>query len=176
MADLPAPICPSENDADPVVRWINRAIDRAQADLAARKDSRAKDPFYILAYALQVIIKTRELPGGANGVQSISTPNCGDVNLAYADHYLQMRTEAFNLGPRARHFMEDRVLAYEKEKASKMATRQTGSMKTGICAPSPVTNQSLYWAMKGIEDGLADYKAYPRSHPILEFLPRHIAW
>ncbi|MBI5018214.1 MAG: hypothetical protein HZB55_22340 [Deltaproteobacteria bacterium] len=176
MSDLPIPICPSENDADPVVRWINRAIAKAQTDLAAKKDPRAKDPFYILAYALQIIIKTRELPGGANGVQSLPKPNCNDINLAYADHYLQMRTEAFNLGPRARHFMEDRVLEYEKEKVSKAASGQTASMKTGICAPSPATNQSLYWALKGIEDGLTDYKAHPRSAPILEYLPRHIAW
>jgi hypothetical protein len=176
MSDLPAPICPSENDADPVIRYINRAIDKARSDLTARKDPRATDQFYILAYALQVIIKTRELPGGAVGVQSISTPNCDDINLAYADHYLQMRTEAFNLGPRARSVMESKVVKYEHEKVDKAARGDSRSMKTGICLPSPATNQSLYWAAKGIEDGLNDYKRYPRSSPILEYLPRHIAW
>ncbi len=176
MSDLPAPICPSQNDADPVIRYINRAIDKAQSDLTARKDPRAKDQFYILAYALQVIIKTRELPGGAVGVQSISTPNCDDINLAYADHYLQMRTEAFNLGPRARYVMEREVIKYEQEKVDKAGRGESRSMKTGVCLPSPATNQSMYWAMKGIEDGLNDYKRFPRSSSILEYLPRHIAW
>jgi hypothetical protein len=176
MSDLPAPICPSENDADPVIRYINRAIEQAQSDLKAKTDPRATNPFYILAYALQIIIKTRELPGGASGVQSMLVPNCNDMNLAYADHYLQMRTEAFNFGPKFKSLMEHKVVGYEQEKAEKSGRGGEASMKTGVCMPSPVTNQSLYWAMKGIEDGLADYKLYPRSNPVFEYFPRNWAW
>lgn len=166
MSDLPAPICPSDNDADPVIRYINRAIAKAKKDLVAKKFAHATDLFYILSYALQVIIKTRELPGGAH---------CGDISLAYADHYLQMRIEAFNLGPRARHLMDDMVAGYEYEKARKFRAGQADSMRTGVCAPSPPTNQSVYWALRGIEDGLADYKSHPRKWPILDYLPRHLA-
>lgn len=164
------PLYVSGSDSDPVVKWINRAIQEARSKLPQIDPEKAKDPFYVLSFALNVIIKTRELGVSVPGVKGLLHPNCNDMSLAYADHYLQMRADAFNLGPKSRGFLQQRGEVYDglKSKALKHgATRWV--FETGVCAPSPVTDQEKYWAQRGLEDGLKDYNKHPHSTAY----PRH---
>jgi hypothetical protein len=178
MVDALAPQCPSGLEASPVIDYVNRAIDQAKTTLLTKKAGDPKDPFDVLAMALNIIIKTREkqTPASSDAGVTLQTPNCKDMDLAYADHYLQMRTEAFNLGPTQRGLMERKVIQYEKEKIDAIADGNAHErLRTGVCQPSPPTNMSLYWGLKGIEDGLEDWKVFPRTG-IKKWIPRHIAW
>lgn len=155
---------PSPNESDPVIRWINQAIRQARQKLAEKYPEKAKDPYYILVFALNVIIKTREVPGATNGIQGLPYPNCGNMDLVYADHYLQMRCDAFNLGPKGAGLLDKRARVYDKVKTPMLkhdATRWL--MKTGVCDPSAVTDTEKYWARRGLEDGLKDYRRYPEN-------------
>src|SRR5580698_1781048 len=156
MGDTLAPKCPSGLEASPVIDYVNAAIDQAKTTLVAKKVGDPKDPFDVLAAALSIIIKTREKQThvGADAGVTLQTPNCKNMDLAYADHYLQMRTEAFNLGPTQRGLMERKVIQYEKEKIDAFSDGSADQkLRSGVCPPSPPTNMSLYWAFKGIEDG-----------------------
>ena len=173
MTDATDPLYPSGNESEPVISWINRSIRHARFRLQRERPEMAKDPFYVLVYALNVVIKTRE-KHAPPGVQGLPYPNCGNMNLVYADHYLQMRCDAFNLGPKSAGFLQKRGKVYDDIKPGMLKHRVTRWMlKTGVCDPSPVTDEEKYWAQRGLKDGLADYARYPSNsifpmrHPLL---------
>lgn len=150
------PLFPAGNVSDPVIRWIDKAITIARDLVRKKAPEDANDPYYILAAALTIIANTREHAVGKNH------PYCSDMSLAYADHYLQMRVEAFNMGPKHRGFLEKRDRYYDHEKqVAKKHRALEWIMETGPCRMSPVTPEEKHWAKRGLEDGLKDYKNYP---------------
>jgi hypothetical protein len=169
LPDAIAVRCPSLAEAKPVIDWVNRAIERAQIALEEMKDKDADDSYRILVYALDTIIATRERKGSDEDETGVclSLPNCNNIDLAYADHYLQNRAEAFNLGPKGRAWLQSKAKVYNWAKSIGL------SYSTGVCPPSPVADFTEYWEMKGIEDGLKDYKDKDRPRSFFQKL-RHL--
>lgn len=166
MAAPGDPLFPDGNESNPVIRWVDKAIRVSRALLRKKHPKYADDPYYIMALAVTVLANTREHAVGKKH------PYCTDMSLAYADHYMQMRVEAFNLGPKARGLVENTDLTYDGLKLEAMQHHKLRKMKTGVCAPSPLTLEEMLWAKRGLEDGLKDYKKYPPDsiipfrHPI----------
>jgi hypothetical protein len=180
-SDLPTPRIPNGSEAAPVLDFIARAIAKAPAGLK-NVNSKAfffkvdEDDWYnVLAYALAVIIATRdagkEEPSLLTKIEGYATvaerifdahPHDGqtaadvwlerDLDLAYADHYLQMRADAFVMGPDSKVMLMNAVLNYDLLKLRGLAPR------TGSGAVSPATDVSVFWGMQGIADGLEDRK------------------
>jgi|SRR5579871_1353029 len=163
--NLPAARSPSPAEYDSVKSYIDLVIGTVQKNIE-RVDAAHKDNwFYILVGALNVTIALRDgnLKGGPIlekfGVAS-NAPN-NDIRLAYADHYLQMRADAFNLGKAGRAELHKAVVNYDLAKVS-LFTR-TFFPKTGAGEISPATDLSVFWGLQGIQDGLEDDARFPRS-------------
>ena len=151
MPDLPAARCPAGLEASPVVDWINTAVKNAPASVKAHKLD-PNDWFWILVAALDWVVSIRDNTPHLDLDRQMTVTHVvqSDFDLAYADHYLQMRADAFNFGPEGTTTLRNAALNYEKIKVNGLA-RKTGSGEI-----SPVTDVSLFWALKGIEDGVAD--------------------
>lgn len=78
--------------------------------------------------------------------------NCGDENLAVAEHYLYARYTVATDGHT--NHMKFLVLAYSSVKALGLK----GVLpKTGKCEVSPFSRLSYQWGSQGADDGLNDY-------------------
>ena len=93
----------------------------------------------------------------ANGITPptiVGAPS--DVNLADAEHYLYARFLAGSTGdPSARAL----VLGYGTMKAIKYALGKDEDLRTDPRFPSlPPSVDSIDWGLKGIDDGLEDYR------------------
>jgi hypothetical protein len=139
--------------------------------------------FVVAAIALRAIILTRQgrgtiTTGARAGQELIPTANRHDPNLAYADHYLHMRGEAARLGPTHRWRLEQMTRGYDTLKHNIVRVKGTAwpsvSLAEKLVAEaadrllresdqpmSAPTAESLYWGLKGIEDGLKDHAANP---------------
>lgn len=128
--------------------------------------------------------------GPRKGEYLIPTTNPRDIALAYADHYLHMRGEAGRLGPAGRWKLELQTKTYHSVKRGVARMRDIPEDKEWVHVPgtktdvraAPVrgigkvldwmlresdqplstpTEESLYWGLQGITDGIADYEANP---------------
>jgi hypothetical protein len=170
---LPTPRAPSKAELDAVMEVVNFII--AQVQLAFPE---CKGNWYsVLSYALNAVIMLRDgrmWPStklGDGSVRDFSaivdhyclTPGtpATDFKFAYADHYLNMRADAFNFGPYYEVQLKQAVVNYDKAKVRGLVYR------TGPSAVSPATDVSMVWGMLGIVDGLKDDKVYPRFSNLL---------
>jgi hypothetical protein len=177
LPDVPNPRTPDSREQQPVWDIIQDALAQAPAVVRATPKVDPDDWFMVLTAALNMVIATRErdaakgptvppdswgrmahnlvsnhieLPGG-------TPPSAGEMALAYADHYLQMRADAFNLGPDSRKMLQAAVVNYDLLKTRGLIVR------TGRGAASPATKDSMFWGMKGIEDGFKDRASHPHK-------------
>jgi hypothetical protein len=128
--------------------------------------------------------------GPRKGTYLIDTDNPNDIALAYADHYLHMRGEAARLGPHGRAKLELQTRAYDDIKGGIARMRDIpedqgwvdlpGTRTAVRAAPvralgkaldwllresdkplSKPTEESFYWGLQGINDGMRDHAANP---------------
>ena len=96
---LPAARSPSTAEYRDVMDYVELVIRLADKNMVKVAPDHVGDWYYILVGALSITIALREgkLTGGPvfdkYGVAR------RENYIAYADHYLQMRSDAFNLGP-----------------------------------------------------------------------------
>lgn len=157
LPDLPTPRHPGGREQQPVWDLIEEALSKAPAVVRREGGYDENDWFYVLVAALQIIIVTRERDTARD---TSATPNpARQQALAYADHYMHMRADAFNLGPDSRDMLRNAVHNYDLLKVRGLAFR------TGSGQVSPATDVSVFWGMQGIEDGFEDRKRHtPTSH------------
>jgi len=154
---LPAARSPSTAEFREVMDYVEFVIALCDKNMVKVAPEYVGDWYYILVGALNVTIALREgkLTGGPvfdkYGVAR------RESYIAYADHYLQMRSDAFNLGPVGSSTLNLAVFNYDIAKVLHIVP------ETGSEPVSPATELSIFWGLRGIEDGLADDKLYPRS-------------
>ena len=95
----------------------------------------------------------REAPGGVN---------CGNGNLAAADHYLFMRWAGSVVGPAGFAFLQILVQGYDGLLKAGQAVYDYifgGSIvfQTGQCQATGFSLLVLLWAQQGVRDGVTDY-------------------
>lgn len=154
---LPAARCPSAGESKFVLDYIDFVIPYSRNILGNNAPEKADDWFYILAMALVVTIALRDGKITHGPLFDKYGKNRLDIEMAYADHYLQMRADAFNFGPSQRTMLQNSVFNYDQLKVMGMVP------KTGSQPVSPATDLSIYWGLKGIENGLSDDKQIPRA-------------
>lgn len=174
----------AEDPRDPTWILVTQALKIGQ-DFARGKSYawRGESCYVVAAIALRAIILTRQGrgtigSGPRTGQDLIPTANRHDPNLAYADHYLHMRGEGARRGPTYRWVLEEKTRGYDNLKRNVVRVRGTAWPEVSLAeklvaeaadrflresdqpmsAPTP---ESLYWGLKGIEDGLKDYAANP---------------
>ena len=150
LPELPTRRLPAGAEQLPVWDLIREALGKAPGVVSREGGYDVKDWFYVLVAALQIIITTRERDTAHGPDATANTAR--QQALAYADHYLQMRADAFNLGPDSRTMLRNAVLNYDLLKVRGL------SIRTGSGPVSPATDVSVFWGMKGIEDGFEDRK------------------
>jgi hypothetical protein len=189
---LPDPLAPRTPDSraqQPVWDIIHVALREAREGVRRTPGYDPNDWFWVLIAALDMVVAIRERDAGAppdlwanvkqaaaeakrvgenmyqNNITRATDANYSprQMALAYADHYLQMRGDAFNFGPAARRELENAVVNYDLLKVRGLAFR------TGRGAVSPPTTNSMFWGMKGIQDGFDDRDHHEaRQHVALE--------
>src|ERR1035437_1904544 len=103
--------------------------------------------------AWRAVNARREMPGGVN---------CGDGNLAAADHYLFMRWTASERGPAYVPFLYTLTSTYDGLLKAHQAVFDLlfgGDVvfKTGSCKATGFSLLVLLWAQQGICDGAIDF-------------------
>jgi hypothetical protein len=154
---LPAGRSPSTDEYRKVMDYVEFVLALCEKDMPRVLPEYAGDWYHTLILALQVTILLREGKLTRGPVLAKYGMARRENWVAYADHYLQMRADAFNLGPAGLPTLQSAVFDYDLAKALGIAP-QTGSEQV-----SPATDLSIFWGLQGIEDGLADDKLDPRS-------------
>ena len=154
---LPAARSPSTAEFKEVMDYVEFVINVCDQNMAKVAPEYAGNWYYILVGALNVTIALREGKLTKGPVYARYGLARRSVNLAYADHYLQMRGDAFNLGPAGKMELQQAVFNYDVAKVMRIVP-QTGSEPV-----SPATQLSVFWGLRGIEDGLKDDQSYPRA-------------
>lgn len=152
LAQLPTGRRPVGREQQVVWDLIQQALSSAPGQIRRIGGFDENDWFYVLVCALNIIIATRDRETAAHPDAGLGSGY--QQNLAYADHYLQMRADAFNLGPDEKENLEAAVMNYDLLKVRGLAFR------TGVGPVTPATDVSVYWGMQGIEDGFADRKTH----------------
>ncbi len=142
-----------------VQRIIQTALDHhnTHGDVSARLDKAWKE-----------VNAMREAPGGAN---------CGNYNLAAADHYLFMRWAGSELGPASTMALMLLVDGYDGfykfgQAAYDLIFEGDVVFQTGRCKATGFSPRVFLWAQQGIRDGVVDFfrgdnaKLNSPSHPI----------
>jgi hypothetical protein len=162
LAGLPAASCPAGYESSVVNRYIEQALLRAPSLIEASNvkvrqtgEGTEYDPadwFYIRVSALNIIIWQRDnqMHWDATDTMSVPTLTERDMQLAYADHYLQMRAMAFNFGPDHRAELENAVVHYDQLKVRGLVPQ------TGVGEVTPATNTSVFWCLAGMQAGCQD--------------------
>ena len=162
LTGLPAASCPTGYELSVVNQYIEQALLHAPAIIEASNDEvkrtgkgseyDPKDWFYILVAALNRIIWQRDNQMHWDETNAISVPALTerDMELAYADHYLQMRAMAFNFGPSHRAELENAIVHYDQLKVRGLVP------KTGVGEVTPATNTSVFWGLAGMQAGFDD--------------------
>jgi len=174
---------------DPAWRYISAALKRA-GDLARSKGYAWKGGscYLVSSLALRMVILTRNGEKTPSGDYLVPTGNPGDINLAYADHYLHMRGTAAYFGPDGviRHRMaieELKIRGYDEVKRVVLGMEKLPDegpdakplngfykaagkalhwvLREGNQPLSAPTALSQYWANEGLKDGLEDYANNP---------------
>jgi hypothetical protein len=154
---LPPARHPTASESQEVMDYVVFVVELCTENMAKVKPEYAHNWFYILVAALNVTIALRDgkLTGGP--VFQKYGMAARDIKLAYADHYLQMRSDAFNLGPVGAPMLRNAVYSYDVAKQLNIAP------KTGSAPVSPPTQLSIFWGLQGIKDGLEDDRLVPRD-------------
>src|SRR5689334_11935132 len=96
-------------------KYIVTALDRASAYARSRRYSwKGRSCYLVSALALDLVMTTRH--GGKMWMDhssALETSNPDDINLAYADHYLDMRGRAGKFGPKAGLALKAGAYAYD---------------------------------------------------------------
>jgi len=162
LVGLPAASCPAGYESSAVNQHIEQALLRAPAIIEASNNEvkrtgkgaayDPKDWFYILVAALNRIIWLRDNQMHWDTTNAVSMPTLTerDMELAYADHYLQMRAMAFNFGPSHRAELESAIVNYDQLKVRGLVP------KTGVGEVTPATNTSVFWGLAGMQAGFDD--------------------
>lgn len=162
LAGLPAARCPTGMESSVVNQYIEQALLRAPALIDASNDDVRRtghgsvyDPedwFYVLVCALNIVIWQRDNEMHWDESDTMSVPRLTerDLNLAYADHYLQMRAMAFNFGPEHRAELENSIIHYDQLKVRGLVP------KTGVGEVTPATDTSVFWGLAGMLAGFED--------------------
>jgi len=92
-------------------------------------------------------------------IMGLRKNDCGNKDLAYADHYLQARVMVAYLGPSAKPLIQTIVVGYEVKKKIWEALGILEDMKSDNRCPKPVSpdTTSVKWGLAGAQDGEADF-------------------
>ena len=164
LRKLPAGRSPSTEEYRQVMDYVEFVLALCEKDMPRVLPEYAGDWYHTLVLALQVTILLREGKLTRGPVLAKYGMARRENWLAYADHYLQMRADAFNLGPAGLPTLQSAVFNYDLAKVFGIVP-QTGSEPV-----SPATVLSIFWGLQGIEDGLADDKLVPRGSGSPRFL------
>ena len=171
---------------DPTWTHIISALDRASA-YASRKRYRwsGQSCYLVSALALDLIMSTRHgRKVWLDGLPTLPVPHPNDINLAYADHYLDMHKRLFGkFGPKRASALRAGAYLYDEYKrvvigmgnlpggknakpfdnfykgVGKFLEYQSREDKSNPL--SVPTKASEYWAVEGIKDGVTDFIANP---------------
>ena len=166
---LPAARSPSIAEYKEVADYVDFVIKWARSEMPRTAPKLANNWFFVLAYALNETIKLRENTLGDGALLQKYGIARRENFIAYADHYLQMRADAFNLGPTGKAVLLNSVYNYDLAKVLRIAP------STGPAPVSPATELSIFWGLQGIEDGLADDRlepsktGYPRQSSFADY-------
>jgi hypothetical protein len=161
---LPAGRSPATDEYRRVMDYVELVLKVCDTNMVKVAPEHVGDWYYLLVGALNVTIALRE--GTLTGGPVLARYGMArrENFIAYADHYLQLRSDAFNLGPAGLPTLQSAVVNYDIAKVPGIVP-QTGSEPV-----SPATELSIFWGLQVIEDGLADDKLYPRGFGS----PRHL--
>ena len=141
------------------VHPVQKIIDEALAWGAANYGVLARNPqgsmrllsrnarATVVALALSYVMRQRK------GAQ------CGDLTLAYADHYLQARMMVGYLGPSGYQATQATVVGYEAVKKVFEALGILDKLASDDQCAQPVAPDltSVAWGLKGCDDGISDH-------------------
>jgi hypothetical protein len=139
--------------SDPAWGYITKALERAAA-FAQSKGYTWSGPsnYYVSALTLDLVMATRN--GRAkwmDGQPPMDTANRGDINLAYADHYLTMRGEAARVGYPGAPFLWAKLKGYDAIKEGVYALKDLPTDIPSFTAnPFSPTAVLPDWALLGM--------------------------
>jgi hypothetical protein len=139
--------------ADPAWGFITKALERAAVFARSKGYSwGGTSCYFVSGAALDLVMATRN--GRAkwmDGQPPLTTTNANDVNLAYADHYLNMRGDGARVGYPGAPFLWAKLTGYDKVKEEVYALKD---LPTDIpnFVPNPFSPAGVLpdWAIVGM--------------------------